>query len=192
MNINANTSIALKLGLASVVMFGFGYALVPLYDVLCEITGLNGKTGRISATEAGELSVDIDRLITVEFDTNTNSELPWEFRPLTPTLQVHPGEVNEAIFYVKNTSDEYIIGQAIPSVAPSSGSRFFNKTECFCFTRQPLAPGESKEMPVRFVVEPGLPGHIRMLTLSYAFFPHPESGTAIGMKNIPIESKPKS
>jgi len=177
MNVNTNTG--LKLLTASAVMFGFGYALVPLYDVLCELTGLNGKTGQIETVQAEALPIITDRLVTVEFDTNVNSELPWEFRPLERKMQIHPGKVYEAVFYVKNTTDEYIVGQAIPSVVPFKGSRYFNKTECFCFSHQPLAPGESKQMPVRFVVDPALPESIDILTLSYTFFPIPDTTVSL-------------
>jgi len=190
MNVNANRYTALKLLTVSIVMFGFGYALVPLYDVLCEITGLNGKTGRIGDVQAEQVSVDTSRLVTVEFDTNVNSELAWEFRPLERKMQIHPGEVYETIFYVKNTTDEYMVGQAIPSVVPFNGSRFFNKTQCFCFERQPLAPGESKEMPVRFIVDPAMPGSISTLTLSYTFFPLPDA--VIGVNDPQPQIEPKS
>jgi len=190
MNVNANRNTALKLLTASIVMFGFGYVLVPLYDVLCEITGLNGKTGRIADVQAQQVTVDTSRLVTVEFDTNVNSELAWEFRPLDRKMQIHPGEVYETIFYVKNTTDVYMVGQAIPSVVPFNGSRFFNKTQCFCFSKQPLAPGESKEMPVRFIVDPAMPGSISTLTLSYTFFPLPDA--VIGVNDPQPETEPKS
>lgn len=155
-------------------MFGFGYALVPLYDVLCEVTGLNGKTGVISFSEADSMVTDSSRLVTVEFDTNVNHRLPWEFRAEQRRIQVHPGEIYEAIFVARNLSDHSITGQAIPSVAPGKASLYFNKTECFCFSQQTLGPGESKHMPVRFVVDPDMPDKIRTLTLSYTFFPSAE------------------
>lgn len=187
---NVNVTTGLKLLTASVVMFGFGYALVPLYDVLCEITGLNGKTGQIADDQAQQTLVDTSRFVTVEFDTNVNSELEWEFHPQQRKMQIHPGQVYEVIFYVKNISDEYVVGQAIPSVVPFKGSRFFNKTECFCFTNQPLAPGESQEMPVRFIVDPAMPHSITTLTLSYTFFPLPEALT--GTESGAQKSDPNS
>ncbi len=166
-----NRITAAKLALVAVCMFGFGYALVPLYDVFCEITGLNGKTGEISMADAGQLGVATDRLVTVEFDSNVNSGLPWEFYPEKRKMQVHPGEIMEVTYFARNLTDRTSAGQAVPSVAPAKGSVHFNKTECFCFSLQVLEPGERKSMPVRFVVDPRLPDSIGVLTLSYTFFP---------------------
>jgi cytochrome c oxidase assembly protein subunit 11 len=171
MNGDKNKSLAIKLGLVSLVMFGFGYALVPLYDVFCELTGLNGKTGRISAAQADAITVDTDRLITVEFDTNVNSALPWEFRPEQRKMQVHPGQVTEAVFIATNLARSRNSGRAVPSVAPYHASIYFNKTECFCFSEQPLDPGETRRMSVRFVVDPAVPVAVNLMTLSYTFFP---------------------
>ncbi len=151
-------------------MFGFGYALVPLYNVFCEITGLNGKTGRLSADAAATMVEDSSRLITVEFVTSVNSGFPWQFRPLVTSVKVHPGVETNVDFEVINQSTDATIGQAVPSVAPSEAARYFSKTECFCFTEQTLVAGETKRMPVRFVVNPKLPGHIDTLTLGYTFF----------------------
>jgi cytochrome c oxidase assembly protein subunit 11 len=169
-----NKSTAFKLFVVSLAMFGFGYALVPLYDVFCDLTGLNGKTGVITVSEADKLTVNTTRLVTVEFDTNVNSQLEWDFQAEQTRMQVHPGQVNEAVFRVTNLTDRQITGQAVPSVAPTKASLYFNKTECFCFTQQVLAPGESKQMPVRFVVDPAMPDTVQMLTLSYTFFLSPE------------------
>lgn len=168
-----------KLTILAVAMFGFGYALVPLYDVLCDITGLNGKTGTIANTEAAQLEVDQERLVTVEFDTNVNSELPWSFHAQEHKMKVHPGELTDAVFIIENNSDQRVIAQAIPSVAPAQASLFFNKTECFCFTQQMLAPRERKEMTVRFVVDPDLPKKISTLTLSYTYFKAPGSDRVV-------------
>lgn len=159
-----------RLCLLVVFMFGFGFALVPLYDVFCDITGLNGKTGTLGIKEASSLKVDSDRIVTVEFDTNVNESLPLGFNAKDYKLRVHPGEVAEAVFIVKNKTDRSIVGQAIPSVAPSQASLFFNKTECFCFTQQTLLANEEREMKVRFVVDSKLPVAIETLTLSYTFF----------------------
>jgi len=163
-----------KLAVFALAMFGFGYALVPLYDVLCDITGLNGKTGEITAAAVSELVIDYNRTVTVEFDTNVNSALPWKFKAVDNKLLVHPGEVTEAVFIAVNTSASEVTGQAVPSVAPAQASLYFNKTECFCFSRQTLAAHEQKEMVVRFVVETDLPKKISTLTLSYTFFVAPE------------------
>lgn len=179
------TRTAKKLALVAIAMFGFGYALVPLYDVLCDITGLNGKTGEISqaAVEAGY--IDKNRLVAVQFDTNVNTALPWEFEAKGFSMKVHPGEIAEAVFVVENKADKDIIGQAVPSVAPSQAALFFNKTECFCFTKQTLAAGERKEMVVRFVVGTELPEKIETVTLSYTFFEAPDGGeTAVSTNTV--------
>jgi len=159
-----------RLYLLVLFMFGFGFAMVPIYDVLCDVTGLNGKTGRLSVGEASTNTIDQDRMVTVEFDTNTNDKLPWSFAAKEYKLRVHPGEVSEAVFVVKNKTDRAIVGQAIPSVAPPQASLFFNKTECFCFTEQTLKAHEEREMKVRFVVDSKLPEKIETMTLSYTFF----------------------
>lgn len=166
-----------KLLLATAAMFGFGYALVPLYDVFCDITGLNGKTERITAMQAAGMQVDRNRLVTVEFVTSTEAGLPWEFRPLVNKIQVHPGEEKEVEFVARNISDRAVVGQAVPSVAPGPAARYFQKTECFCFTRQPLAARESKSMPVRFLIDPALPADVSTVTLSYTFFHSPETAS---------------
>jgi cytochrome c oxidase assembly protein subunit 11 len=111
-----------------------------------------------------------DRWVTVRFDASVNSKLPWAFGPKELTMQVRPGEIYETLYVARNTSDRDIVGSATPSVAPARGSQYFNKTECFCFTAQTLAAGESREMPVRFIVDPDLPEDVRTLTLSYTFF----------------------
>ena len=158
-------------GLAFVVlaMFGFGYALVPLYDVFCEITGLGGRTGVVQA-ESLDGFVDESRLVTVQFDGTVNSALPWDFRPVVQEMQIHPGKVYEAHFVARNRSDAGTVGQARPAVSPAVASKYFNKTECFCFIEQSLGPGEERAMPVRFVVSVALPAEISTLTLSYIFF----------------------
>jgi cytochrome c oxidase assembly protein subunit 11 len=138
--------------------------------VFCDITGLNGKTGRIELEEALSQTVDEDRLVTVEFLGVVHSELPWEFRPMVRRIKVHPGEVTEVNYYAMNKTDNTVAGQAIPSLAPGLAAKYFNKTECFCFTRQSLGPGEAKEMPLRFVVDPALPEDVRTVSLSYTFF----------------------
>ena len=169
------TRTAKKLAVFALAMFGFGYALVPLYDVFCEVVGINGKTGALSQAEAEASVVDMNRQVTVQFDTNVNADFPWEFTAMAHNIKVHPGEVGEVMFIAENKSDRTIVGRAVPSVAPTTASLYFNKTECFCFTEQTLAPGERKEMPVRFIVDADLPDKIKMMTLSYTFFELPES-----------------
>ena len=161
----------LRIAMVAVAMFGFGYLLVPLYDVFCEITGLNGKTGRIDEAEiAARYETDESRLVTVQFVANNNLGMPWEFAPTVTTMQVHPGKVYTTAFTALNPTASDMVGQAVPSVAPGKASRYFNKTECFCFNQQPLAAGEQKEMPLRFIVDPRLPSDVTTLTLAYTVF----------------------
>jgi cytochrome c oxidase assembly protein subunit 11 len=153
---------------AAVASFVLAFALVPLYRVACEkLFGI--RFDDAPATPAS-FAPDLSREVLVEFDTSVNSKLPWSFRAELPSMKVSPGVMTEAIFYARNDSDQVIVGQAVPSVAPSSASIFFNKTECFCFTEQLLGPGEERAMPVRFVIDPALPGKIGTLTLSYTFY----------------------
>lgn len=166
----ANSKVVKRLTIAALAMFGFGFALVPLYDVFCDITGINGKTGRIALEAALAETVDEDRLVTVEFLATVNSGLPWEFKPMVRKIRVHPGVVTEVNYYARNKTDNLVTGQAVPSLAPGLAAKYFNKTECFCFTRQSLGPGEAKEMPLRFVVDPALPDDVRTVSLSYTFY----------------------
>ena len=124
----ANRRTVRRLGFAALLMFGFGFALVPLYDVFCEITGLNGKTGRIDLEKVLTERVDRDRLVTVEFLSTVHSDLPWEFRPMVRHIKVHPGEVNEVHYFARNRDDSQVTGQAVPSVAPGQAAKYFNKT----------------------------------------------------------------
>ncbi|OZG73273.1 cytochrome c oxidase assembly protein [Hahella sp. CCB-MM4] len=150
-------------------MFGFGFALVPLYEVFCQVTGLNGKTGgryEVSTT----VQVDESRQIRVQFLTNTNENMPWQFKPLVREIKVHPGEQMKVEFYAKNTTGEMMVAQAVPSISPSEGAEFFHKTECFCFNQQILQPGEDINMPLIFLVDKDLPEGLHTLTLSYTLF----------------------
>jgi cytochrome c oxidase assembly protein subunit 11 len=186
----ANQRVVKRLGIAAVLMFGFGFALVPLYDVFCEITGINGKTGRIELETALSQQVDEDRLVTVEFLATVHSDLPWEFRPMVRRIKVHPGEVTEVNYFASNQTEKLVAGQAVPSLAPGLAAKYFNKTECFCFTRQTLGPGESKEMPLRFVVDPELPDEVRTVSLSYTFYQAEpdESGNTVSMESAALDS----
>ena len=181
----ANKRLAAKLVVLTVAMFGFGYALVPLYNVFCEITGLNGKTGQVSTSQAAATQVDRDRTVTVEFVTSTSGSLPWDFRAKVTRVTVHPGEIKEVLFEAVNNAAFPIIGHAVPSVAPNTAARYFNKTECFCFTQQELAAGEAKDMPVRFIVDPKLPEHVKVLTLAYTFFEADEALSSVERSNPP-------
>jgi cytochrome c oxidase assembly protein subunit 11 len=179
----ANRRIVKRLGLVVLAMFGFGFALVPLYDVFCEITGLNGKTGRIELEQALSQKVDTERLVTVEFLATVNSGLPWEVRPMVKKIRVHPGEVTEVKYLASNKTANTVAGQAVPSLVPGQAAKYFNKTECFCFTRQTLGPGEVKEMPLRFVVDPELPEDVRTVSLSYTVYQVEPATPAGGQQN---------
>jgi cytochrome c oxidase assembly protein subunit 11 len=163
----ANRRTGWRLALVVVGMFAFGYALVPLYSVICQVTGLNGKTGRADAVGA---PVDSSRWVTVEFTGSSMTGLPWEFQPLQKSVRVHPGEVAEVYYQARNPTGDVITGQAVPSLAPNEAAVHFKKIECFCFTRQTLNPGEARKMPVRFFVEPSLAKSVNTVTLSYSFF----------------------
>jgi len=160
----------LKLAAIPLLMFGFGFALVPLYDVFCDITGLNGKTGRIEAADIDSSQVDTSRTIEVRFLANTNTGLPWDFQPVVKKMEIHPGQVYEAVFRVRSASDRTTLGQAVPSVSPGLAAQHFNKTECFCFTQQELAGRETRDMPLRFIVDTDISEDIEQITLSYTFF----------------------
>lgn len=160
----------LKLAIIPLLMFGFGFALVPLYDVICDITGLNGKTGRVEAADIDASQVDLSRTIEVRFLANINTGLPWSFEPVVRKMEVHPGQLYEANYRVSSSSAEITLGQAVPSVSPGPAAAHFNKTECFCFSQQELTAFESRDMPLRFIISRDLPAKIEQITLSYTFF----------------------
>lgn len=165
-----NGRMVLKLIGVVVGMFAFGFALVPLYDIICDVTGLNGKTGDTAYTVTGDEVVDETRTITVQFLANNNDGMPWEFRPVVRTMKVHPGQMYETEFYARNVTLSAMTGQAVPSVAPFHAAQYFHKTECFCFEQQLLAEGEDLDMPLRFIIDPALPKHVNKLTLSYTLY----------------------
>lgn len=169
MALNTSNNIVIKLVVIATLMFGFGYALVPLYDAFCRVTGFGGKTDIISEATAQSAPV-IDRDVAVTFTSHTNTNLPWEFKPVTKALDVKLGEVQDAIFYVKNISNRPIVGMATFNVTPPRAGFHFKKTECFCFTEQVMQPGEEKEMLVRFMLDAEMPDDVHELTLSYTFF----------------------
>lgn len=157
-----------RLLLVVVAMFGFGFALVPIYDVMCQAFGINGKTA--GAYTQTLQPVDQNRRVKVQFLATNAADMVWQFGPASDQLEVHPGAVAEIVFSAHNPTDKPMTAQAIPSVAPSKAAAYFHKTECFCFTQQVLQPGESIEMPVRFIVDPELPGDVKHLTLAYTLF----------------------
>lgn len=167
---NSTGKLVAKLAITVLAMFGFGFAMVPLYDVFCQVTGMNGKTGGKVAYEVTTADVDAARTVTVQFAATNNSGMSWEFRPMQSLIDVHPGELNEVKFYARNPSSIRMVAQAVPSISPSIGADYLHKTECFCFTQQVLEAGESIEMPVRFFVDKALPADVHKLTLTYTMF----------------------
>ena len=152
-------------------MFLFGFACVPIYRIACDHGYLGGRvTNTPDAATAGPGAVDESRWVTVQFVANVNSALKWRFAPEQVSVRVHPGALTQAWFDATNDAGEAIVGNAVPSVAPNKVSRYFSKTECFCFTEQTLNAGESRRMPVRFFVDPQLPADVDTLTLSYTFY----------------------
>jgi cytochrome c oxidase assembly protein subunit 11 len=159
-----------RLSVFALLMFGFGFAMVPYYKKFCEITGINNLLQpNASKSELSNSQVDTSRWVTLEFDANTHG-MPWQFAPLQRSVRVHPGEMTYVAFEIKNTGDTTLVGQAIPSYGPKHVAEFVKKLECFCFKQQALAAGESRQMPVQFVIDPALPASVTTLTLSYTFF----------------------
>lgn len=156
--------------LSVIGMFGFGFALVPLYDVMCEALGINGKTNTVSAVQPQGMQPDYSRTVRVEFMSHIKPDMPWQFVPETRVLEVHPGEVVQTNYIAKNLSGLSLVGQAVPSVSPGNGATYFNKMECFCFNQQPLDGHKSAEMGLIFYIEPEIPESIHTLTLSYTLF----------------------
>jgi cytochrome c oxidase assembly protein subunit 11 len=165
-----NKRLAWKLLGIVALAIGFAFALVPLYNVFCDLTGLNGKTEGLPAEVQQSMKVDESRWVNVEFTSSVMPGLAWNFYPKQSSMKVRPGEIMMATFEAKNMTNETVVGQAVPSVSPSQATFYFKKIECFCFERQELKAGEAKEMPLRFYVSPDLPRDIRTVTLSYAFF----------------------
>tara|TARA_R110001592_G_scaffold354246_1_gene653772 strand:- start:105 stop:662 length:558 start_codon:yes stop_codon:yes gene_type:complete len=165
----SNSKVIKKLVLVVFAMFGFGFALVPLYDVFCDVTGLNGKTNDVAVAYADD-GIDTSRTIKVQFITRMAKGMPWKFEPVINEVSVHPGEMKFVNFYAKNESQRDIVGQAVPSVSPGEAAGYFQKIECFCFTQQPLKGGEEVEMGLQFYVDLDLPVEITTLTLSYTLY----------------------
>lgn len=164
-----NGKLVLRLVGVVVGMFAFGFALVPLYDVFCDLTGINGKTSDTAAVYESVV-VDKERLVTVEFITRINKGMPWKFEVEKRRMKVHPGEMHQINFFAHNPAGRDIIGQAIPSVSPGTAALYLNKTECFCFEQQPLEAGQKVTMPLSFYVDPQLPDDITYFTLQYTLY----------------------
>ena len=170
--VHANPAIdtAVKLMLVAMAMFAFVFVvMVPLYNVLCDALGINGKTSAQAYTAAAA-GVDASREVTVQFVTTNNAGMPWEFRPRRNMMTVNPGASNETVFLARNPMPAAMVAQAIPSVSPSRAAAYFHKTECFCFERQPLDGRSSAEMPLQFIIDRALPQDISTITLSYTLF----------------------
>lgn len=163
-----------RLSAATIGMFAFGFALVPLYDALCELTGFNGRSSGMSLASSVTEQADESRTVTVEFVTTVNGGAPWTFSAETQKMQVHPGKLYAVNFTAQNLRAEAVVAQAVPSVTPWNAAKYVKKTECFCFRQQPFAAGEEKLMPVRFILEPELPADVDTVTLSYTFFDAPQ------------------
>lgn len=174
-----NRQMLRKLMVVAVMMFGFGYALVPVYRKICEVTGVNILTPKdATVAEGANTQVDKSRVVTIEFDANAQG--PWRFRPTQSSMQVHPGEMAQVVYEVVNTQARAIDAQAIPSYAPQQAAAHFKKVECFCFRQQTLGPNEAKQMPVVFYIDPALPKDVKTITLSYTFFEVNGSGKNAG------------
>ncbi len=179
-----------RISLISAGSFVFAFSLVPLYNVACEkVFGIKLEKGAAGEERLAGVKPDMTRDVRIQFDATVNSKLPWDFRPVKGSIVVHPGKQYEAMFVARNRSKEAIVGNAAPSIAPSEASGFFTKTECFCFTQQMLKPGEERLMPVRFIVNPSLPGDVATITLSYTFY---LNDTATAQLNAPAAGAARS
>ena len=170
--LSANPAIdtVIKLVTVAVAMFAFVFVvMVPLYNVLCDALGINGKTSGQAYT-AVQVAVDESRTVTVQFVATNNEGMPWEFGPSTTAMKVHPGAVNDTVFYARNPLPRAMVAQAIPSVSPARAAEYFHKTECFCFNQQPLEGESAADMPLQFIVDQDLPRDIKTITLSYTIF----------------------
>lgn len=166
----ANRRLALKLLWIVGGALLFAISLVPLYNVLCQVTGLNGKPDGNPAKLAKSMKVDRSRWVTIEFTGNVMPGLAWEFYPKQNSMRVHPGQIELATYIARNVTSQTVSGQAVPSLSPGLSALYFKKIECFCFRRQELEAGEAKEMPLRFYVSPELPENVQTITLSYTFY----------------------
>jgi cytochrome c oxidase assembly protein subunit 11 len=160
-----NRRLSRRLAIVALAMFGFGFALVPFYNQICAALGINN----LQQPDIVNTQVDRSRTVTIELDSNAH-DLPWRFRPLVSHVEVHPGELATVEYEVVNVRQAPVTGQAVPSYGPQYAGEYFKKIECFCFTQQTLGPGETRRMPVTFVVDPKLPASVRSIALSYTFF----------------------
>jgi cytochrome c oxidase assembly protein subunit 11 len=164
-----NRRLLVKLSVIAALMFGFGYALVPVYAKICEAMGLDSLVPATTRQSVENTQIDFSRTLSIELDANAH-HLPWRFRPLVRHIDVHPGELVTIEYEVTNVRDYAVTGQAVPSYGPQLAGQYFNKLDCFCFTKQTLAAGETRRMPVVFLIDPKLPSDVNTITLSYTFF----------------------
>ena len=157
------------LSLIVVAMFGFGYALVPMYNTFCKVLGINGKTGGQVAVD-DSMTPDESRWVTIQFLSTRNSELPWAFYPVTKKVKIHPGQSTRITYFARNDTDKTMTVQAIPSISPGIAAKYFKKTECFCFRQQTFTAHQGLEMPVIFYIDKHLPKEVNTITLSYTMF----------------------
>ncbi|MFT6387089.1 MAG: cytochrome c oxidase assembly protein subunit 11 [Cellvibrionaceae bacterium] len=168
---NSTGVLCAKLGATVVMMFVFAvFIMPPLYDLFCDVTGLNGKTRGQFTGDVNELGIDTSRTIKIQFIANNNENMPWEFRPTIKTIKVHPGEATVINYFAHNPTSFDMIGQAVPSLVPFKAASYFHKTECFCFNQQPLAAGESAELGLSFIIDIDVPKQVNTITLSYTLF----------------------
>jgi len=169
---NSTPAICAKLGVTVVVMFVFAiFIMPPLYDLFCDVTGLNGKTGdAVSIDKANSFGIDTSRTINVQFLATNNENMPWDFRPQLSSVTVHPGEPTVINYVAKNTTVNDMVGQAVPSLVPFKAANYFHKTECFCFNQQPLKAGKTTELGLSFIIDVDIPKYIKTITLSYTLF----------------------
>ncbi len=188
-----NGNMVRKLAIIAVAMFAFGYALVPLYKAICEMTGINilslGERNIPGAKSnmPANTQIDTSRLITIEFDANARG--PWDFKPAVSSLKVHPGELATVMYEFQNKQTYKMAAQAIPSYAPKQASAYFNKLECFCFNQYTLEPGEKKQWPVAFVIDPKLSKDVNTITLSYTFFEVGGKTPAVPLEAVDVKNK---
>lgn len=165
-----NTRMAIKLGFVALFFLGFGFAMVPIYEVICQLTGLNGKTNTVASVIDKNTQIDKSRSVSIEFLSHTMPGVALTFKPEQFSIRIHPGEISRMNYTVTNTSNHVFVGQAIPSITPAVAAQHFEKLECFCFNQQTFQPGETRIMPVVFVVNPKLDRDFGTVTLSYTFF----------------------
>lgn len=170
-----------KLWIVALGMFGFGFLMVPFYNKICEVTGINSGDAQVLAKNT---QVDTSRTITLEFDANVDAKLPWKFVPVQKSISMHPGEMVQVLYEVENQTDQDVTGQAVPSYGPQLAGQYVKKIECFCFTGQTLKAREKRQMPVMLVMDPSLPQDVNTVTLSYTFFVMPGADKAAQGKRI--------